>query len=78
MFFKLTFLCFLLLTQARDIFSLKNGIISSKEEFLLQEVITNLQDKNNLIQNGVSKLEECDLESNITEIMRLLEAQSEV
>jgi hypothetical protein len=78
MFSKLTILCFLLITQAPDIFGLQNGQFSSKEEFLLQEVMTNLQDKNNLIQNGVTKLEECDLESNITEIMRLLEAQSEV
>ena len=78
MFSKLNFLSCLFIINASEIYSLEKSHISKSEEFLLQEAITNLQDKNFLLRNGVTNLDECDLESNITEIMRLLDAQSQV
>ena len=78
MFSKLNFLSCLFIIQASEIYSFEKSHISKSEEFLLQEAITNLQDKNFLLRNGVTTFEECDLESNVTEIMRILEAQSQV
>jgi len=73
MFSKISVLFFLFILHASTVFNL-----DLNQDFLLQEAITNLRDKNTLLRNEVTKFEECDLEGNITEIMNILEAQSQV
>ncbi len=48
--------------------------LHSKHEEFLQNKITNLENEIVFLRKRVSKIEENDLESNITEIMRILEA----
>ena len=73
-----SFLIFLLIINAFSVTSVNQFPFSSNEMFLLQEEVANLQKENDLLRNRVTKLEECDLESNITEIMRILEAHGQV
>ncbi len=74
MFFRLLFLIFLIQKASSDLATtnIQKTELSLNQEFLLEE-ITNLKNEIVFLRNRISKIEENDLESNITEIMRILE-----
>ncbi len=76
MFFQILFLLFLFSTceSSSDLTSNLHKNEMTKNEEFLQNKITNLENEIVFLRNCVSKIEENDLESNITEIMRILEA----
>ncbi len=75
MFFRFLFFIFLIQKTSSDLATtnIHKNELSSNQEFLLEE-ITNLKNEIVFLSNRISKIEENDLESNITEIMRILEA----
>ena len=78
MFPILSFYFLLVLIEGSTVFSLNQNQFVLSKETLLQDAVANLQKENVMLRNGLAKVEECDLESNVTEMMKILEAHGQV
>ncbi len=69
---------YFLLIQGLAVLSIHQNQLTFSKKNHLQDAVVNLQNENALLRNEVTKIEDCDLESNVTEMMKILEAHGQV
>ncbi len=69
---------YFLLIQSLAVLSIHQNQFTFSKKNHLQDAVVNLQNENALLRNELTKIEDCDLESNVTEMMKILEAHGQV